>query len=239
MTTAGRTTAGRTTAGMTRGAPWLAAAVLVAAGGCVMDSLVADEESEIRLVRREIDGLEARLQSLRRAIGGLEAKAGPEAAAERRMDFQRDLKRAGLRVTARGPELVVTLASTVLFGPGEATIREGAGGPLLAVARAVARRFPERMVRVEGHTDSSRPRRVAERYPTNWELSASRALAVVRFLVSEGGLPREHVFAAAFGQYRPVSDNATPEGREQNRRVDVVILPPVGFEKITIAELGQ
>jgi len=209
----------------------------LASAGCVVDALVEEQEGELRAAQQEIGMLEARLESLRAEARRLEVLAGPEAAARRRAELERDLARYGLRVTARGPELVVTLADTVLFGPGEVAVRKEAKPSLLALAKAIRERFPERSVRVEGHTDSSPPRRIAEKFPTNWELSAARALAVLRFLVDEGGLPRDRAFAAAYGHHRPVKDNSTPEGREENRRVDIVILPAVGTERLAAAEL--
>jgi chemotaxis protein MotB len=210
---------------------------LAAAAGCVMDGLVEEQESEIRAVRSEIEALEARLDSLRAESQAIERRAGPEAVRLRRAALERDLQEWGLRVTSRGPELVVTLASTVLFKPGDAKVRKEATGALAALAGALAERFPDRAVRVEGHTDSTAPRRVAERFPTNWELSAARSLAVLRFLVDEGKLPRGRCFAAAYGEHRPVAENSTADGRERNRRVDIVILPPVGVERVTTAEL--
>jgi chemotaxis protein MotB len=207
--------------------------------GCVADSLVEEQEAEIRAARRGIDELEIRLGALRSETRRLERQAGPEATAKRRAELEEDLGRYGLRVTSRGPELVVTLASTVLFASGEVTVRNEAKAALTGLAEALNRRFPHRAVRVEGHTDSARPVRIAEKYPTNWELSAARALAVLNVLVEEGGVSRERAFAAAYGQYRPVSENSTREGREGNRRVDIVILPPVGFEKTTMVGLVQ
>jgi len=217
----------------------VAAAALAAGGGCVMDSVVHDEENQIRAVSREIETCEARLRWLGSGIRALEAKAGPGASAEKKRRFQQALAKSGLRVTSRGPELVVTLASTVLFGPGEATIQEEAKVPLIDLARAIIDSFPGRVVRVEGHTDNTRPRRTRAVYPTNWELSAARALAVMRFLSEEGGIKKGWVFPAAYGEHRPVASNETPDGRELNRRVDIVILPPVGVERVTTAELNR
>ena len=215
------------------------AAALVVAGGCVMDELVEEQAAEIRAARTEIEILEARLESLRAETRKLEAAAGPQEASRRRAELERELAGLGLRVTARGPELVVTLASTVLFGPGEVRVRAKGREALLKLAKAIAGRFGDRAVRVEGHTDSAPPRRVAEKFPTNWELSSARALAVLRVLVDEGGLPKDRVFAAACGHHRPVADNVTREGREANRRVDIVILPPVGVERVTTSELSR
>ncbi|MHC4248982.1 MAG: OmpA/MotB family protein [Planctomycetota bacterium] len=225
--------------GTTRRMALVATAALVAAGGCVMDSVVQEEENEIRAVTRDIEKCETRLRWLGRGIKTLEAKAGPGASAEKKRRFQEALAKSGLRVTSRGPEIVVTLASTVLFGPGEATIQDEAKVPLIDLATAITEAFPGRVVRVEGHTDNTRPRRTRAIYPTNWELSAARSLAVMRFLSEDGGIKKGWVFPAAYGEHRPVASNETAEGRELNRRVDIVILPPVGVERVTTAELDQ
>jgi chemotaxis protein MotB len=77
-------------------------------------------------------------------------------------------------------------------------------------------------VRVEGHTDD-RPIRTA-RFPSNWDLSAARAVYIVDALVTDYGLPPDQLSAAGYASFRPVDTNDTPEGRARNRRVDVVLL---------------
>ncbi|MHC4504752.1 MAG: OmpA/MotB family protein [Planctomycetota bacterium] len=215
------------------------AALLLAGTGCVTGALVDKESDGILAVRNDIAELKRQLAALRAEIRRAEVEEGPKVAAEKQAQFAGDLSKAGLRVTSRGPEVVVTLASTILFGPGEVSVRKDGREPLLALAKSLAKRFPDRFVRVDGHTDSSPPRRVARAYPTNWDLSIARALAIVRFLTEEGELPRERVFAAAYGHYRPVSDNETPSGRDANRRVDIVVLPPVRLKKVSTAELAR
>jgi len=211
--------------------------MLIAVAGCVSQPMATRDEGEILAVRRQIGALEKRFGRLRGEIRRLEVEVGSKAAEERRARFASDLARWGLRVTSRGPELVVTVASTVLFDPGEVSVRKGAQEPLAALSKAIGVRYPNRLVRIEGHTDNSPPKRVVRAYPTNWELSAARALAVASFLVEKGELPRERVFAAAYGQHRPVGSNEAAEGRDANRRVDIVIMPPVGIETVTTAEL--
>jgi chemotaxis protein MotB len=76
-----------------------------------------------------------------------------------------------------------------------------------------------KVIRVEGHTDDVP---AGGAYPTNWELSTARALAVVRFLQSQGIDP-SRLAAAGYGEYRPIAPNDTAEGRSQNRRIEIVL----------------
>jgi len=79
-------------------------------------------------------------------------------------------------------------------------------------------------IRVEGHTDDV-PLQSAQ-YPTNWELSAARAVAVVRYFTDDASLDPKRLSAVGYGQYQPIVPNDTREHREQNRRAVIVILYP-------------
>src|SRR2546422_11649754 len=65
---------------------------------------------------------------------------------------------------------------------------------------------------------------LTQRYPTNWELSAARAINIARYLQKQGVDPA-NLSSAAFGEFKPVADNATPEGRAKNRRIEIVLVP--------------
>lgn len=110
----------------------------------------------------------------------------------------------------------------ILFASGSATIGSDGRAALKAVAQAL-RGVQGKVIRVEGHTDNVPTAGTA--YPTNWELSAARALAVVRFL-QECGVDPTRLAAAANGEFRPVAPNDTPEGRSQNRRIEIVLAAP-------------
>ena len=91
----------------------------------------------------------------------------------------------------------------------------------------------DNLIRVEGHTDNV-PIETAQ-YPTNWELSTARAVNVLRYLVEEDHLDPQRISAAGYGQYKPRTDNSTPQARQANRRVDVVLLNA----NLSRAEKGQ
>jgi chemotaxis protein MotB len=118
-------------------------------------------------------------------------------------------------------KMTVKLKDKILFASGSASL--GAEGKAaLAKVAAAFKEMKGKIVRVEGHTDD-RPIGSAA-FPSNWELSGARALAVVRFL-QERGVDPAVLAGAAYSQYRPISGNDTPEGRSQNRRIEIVLAP--------------
>lgn len=115
--------------------------------------------------------------------------------------------------------LVISLAEAGVFAPGDATL----GPEAVVIIRALSDKLKQNNfpVRVEGHTDSV-PISNAK-YSSNWELSTARAANVLQKLV-EFEIGPDRLSAAGYGGFQPVADNATPEGRAQNRRVDIVII---------------
>ncbi|MBI4506764.1 MAG: OmpA family protein [Chloroflexi bacterium] len=138
-------------------------------------------------------------------------------------DLARDLGFAEvLRVGQRREGVVLSLSGNLLFSSGTAELRPE-GRQVLARVADVLRPLPNRL-RIEGHTDDipfSSPQ-----YASNWELSAARALAVLNYLRAEGGIAAERLTYAAFGENRPTAPNETREGRQRNRRADIVVLHP-------------
>ena len=114
----------------------------------------------------------------------------------------------------------VEIRTDILFPSGSAGISPSAL-PILAEVAATLKALPN-PIRVEGHTDNV-PIRGRTLYPSNWELSAARAASVVHLFTQEG-LPPPRLSVAAFGEQRPAQSNDTPEGRNANRRVLVVVL---------------
>ncbi len=122
-----------------------------------------------------------------------------------------------VNLTDRGLHLIIT--DSIMFRSGEAEIIE----PSRTILRILAGIIDDRIesVVVEGHTDN-RPIHTA-RFPSNWELSAARAAAVVRFLLEQtDALPPSRYMAVGYGEFHPRDTNATPEGRARNRRVEIL-----------------
>jgi chemotaxis protein MotB len=112
----------------------------------------------------------------------------------------------------------VEIKTSILFASGSARLF-GEAVPVLEELAGILARFPN-PVQVEGFTDNVPISTLA--YPSNWELSAARAASVVHLFTRAGVLP-ERMVAIGYGEYRPVADNDTPEGRAKNRRVVIVI----------------
>jgi chemotaxis protein MotB len=127
---------------------------------------------------------------------------------------------AGLHVLEVRGELVLRLPEKLMFDPGEAALSQDGKAALGAIAEELLTR-PVR-VRVEGHTDTT-PIHNA-RFPSNWELSMGRAMAVVAFLLENSKIAPGRLGAAGYGQHHPIASNDTLEGRAQNRRVDIIVV---------------
>ncbi len=127
--------------------------------------------------------------------------------------------RARARIVGAKDGFTVSLAEAGFFAPGEANVREDAQSLVTVIADAL--RDSPAQLRIEGHTDST-PIANA-RYPSNWELSSARASVVLGQFLARG-MPAAQLSLAGYGGERPIANNATPEGRALNRRVDLVIL---------------
>lgn len=122
--------------------------------------------------------------------------------------------------------LVVTILDRVLFPSGQATLTPEGQTVLKKVGRILAK-VRERQILIEGHTDNVPigPTLRAQ-FPTNWELSTARATEVIKYLISAAELPASHLSAVGRADTVPVTDNDNEEGRKQNRRIEIILLPP-------------
>lgn len=120
--------------------------------------------------------------------------------------------------------LTVNILDRILFDSGEAQLKPDGEAVLRKVAEVLGQ-HRKVTLHVIGHTDNVPIRAAARgRFPSNWELSTTRATAAVRFLTEQAGVDPRRVGAVGYGEFRPVADNATAEGRAQNRRIAIMIL---------------
>jgi chemotaxis protein MotB len=196
----------------------------ILSGGKSIQQTGADTESARPAATPPIPAIQAMTQQL-------DAAAKSKAAARENEDFK-SLKAqidayardhgltSKLQTTVARRGLVIRLLTDkVLYDSGSATLNTAAT-PLLDRIGSLLRTEFDHPIVVEGHTDDQAIS--SSQYPTNWELSAARATAVVRFFI------RDHVAAgrlaaSGYGAMRPLTTNATPGGRARNRRVEIVL----------------
>ena len=116
--------------------------------------------------------------------------------------------------------ILISLPESILFDSGEARVRAEALPFLKALSEILIEM--DRHIRILGHTDNV-PIRTAQ-FPSNWELSAGRAVMVVRIFSELNGVPITHLSATGFADSKPIESNDTPQGRTKNRRVEIVVL---------------
>jgi chemotaxis protein MotB len=146
--------------------------------------------------------------------------------------LENEIERGELTITNLEGKLSVNLLSQILFDSGKTEVK-AEGKKLLASLADVISKSPDRALSIEGHTDNVQiSSRLKDLYPTNWELSTARATSIVHFLQDEVGVTGDRLSATGFGEYRPVADNETVEGRAQNRRIQINLVPyePPAFQ---------
>ena len=136
--------------------------------------------------------------------------------------FEPEIKSNKVRITEDERGLIITLAGDAFFRPASAELDIEESRELLLRLSSLLKTLPDRKFRIEGHTDAT-PTDPQSEWPTNWELSAARAVNVLKYL-TEFGVPEQQFQVAGFADTVPLASNDTPEGRAYNRRVDIVIL---------------
>jgi chemotaxis protein MotB len=153
-----------------------------------------------------------------------------------------EIARGEINLEETGGKLRVGLVDKILFDPGEAEISKRGEEVLARVAEALVA-IPDKQIQVSGHTDRMPINsKLVERYPTNWELSAARAIHVVRFLAEKANVPANRLVASGYGEFHPVASNKTPAGRARNRRIEILLTPmlaPVAKAKLEAASASD
>jgi len=162
---------------------------------------------------QKIEELSSQLDELSRSKSMLEQKLSQEISD----------KQVKLQMMEKG--LVITVVGDLLFDSGKAKIRPEAYPLLDKVSALLKDNMRQFNIGIEGHTDNVPIK--ASGWKSNWELSTARALSVLHYLVKEQGISPERLSAIGYGEYRPVASNDSRDGRKQNRRVEIVILPNV------------
>jgi len=228
-----------------------AALLLALAGaGCVtrgahersLDSLrreVAELEHESRAKDRSIEALEserdkllAEIEDLRDARVSLQQDVADREAKLRKLgetydalvrELEAEVAAGVAQIEQLTEGMVFRLPPDVLFPAGSAELTPAGRSAVRDVAARIQGR--DERIEVQGHTDDQAiTGALAQRYPSNWELAGARAASVVRVL-EEAGIEPRRLSAISFGASRPLASNESAEGRAQNRRIEVRLVP--------------
>lgn len=181
-------------------------------------------------MRGKVDGLETENAKLKREIAAL-GKAKEEQVQKVSSTYESllekmktEISQGQVMISELKGKLTVNMVDAILFDSGKAEVKKS-GHEVLMKVISILKDVQDKSIRIEGHTDNVPiVGALTKRYPTNWELSAARAINVSRFL-QEQGIDPANLSAVAYGEWKPVSDNGTPEGRAKNRRIEIILVP--------------
>ena len=208
------------------------------------DKAVSDREELERILRSKSDSLSQSISELRRKVADLDAENARLAAENASLvkakeeqvqkvsstyedmieKMKSEISKGQITISELKGKLTVNMVDSILFDSGRAEVKKG-GHEILGKVVSVLKGVSDKSIRIEGHTDDVQiSRALAQRYPTNWELSAARAVNVARFLQDQGIDPA-NLSAAAYGEWKPVATNDTAEGKAKNRRIEIILVP--------------
>jgi chemotaxis protein MotB len=241
----------------------LAILLLLAGGvGCGVpqsqhDAAVADANKAKASCEAQLAQAQKDAEDLKEKVAAAEGRAGAadeatraeldelrkqKAAAEARLKlfdeflakFKKMIDAGKLDITVRRGQIVLALGTDILFDTGKTEIKDDGRASLAEVAEAL-KTVSGRRFQVAGHTDTV-PIKTKE-FPSNWELSTARAVAVVK-LLTEKGVKSDALSAAGYAEFDPATSNANDKGRTKNRRIEIVIVPNIE-ELVKMPELRK
>ncbi|HEY1173749.1 MAG TPA: OmpA family protein [Verrucomicrobiae bacterium] len=180
-------------------------------------------------LKAEVEKLKADLAKTQEELTALQEQnqAAVQAKSKLEEEMRTALQSKDITISELQGKLEVNILDRVLFDTGKAEMKAEGADVLLRIANILTN-HPNRLIHVIGHTDNIPIRASAgAKYPTNWELSTARALAAVRYLVEKANVDPHRLAAVGYGEYHPIADNTTEEGRARNRRIALVVLPEV------------
>ncbi|MCG3204599.1 MAG: hypothetical protein KCHDKBKB_01314 [Elusimicrobia bacterium] len=205
--------------------------------GCVSTSkykkLESDNKAQLEALSAKNQNLEKELADAKNANTALNQQAEDlRRASEQTQNqyrnvvgqLQQEVQEGNLKVTQYQNMLTVDVAEQLFFDSGSATLKKSGQNVLKKVAQALAQ-YSDKVIRVVGHTDNIPvSKKFQNIFPTNWELSVLRATNVVRYMQEQGNIEPERLIASGRGEYEPVAPNNTVEGRQKNRRIEIMLV---------------
>lgn len=183
------------------------------------DATNRTSSEELKRLAGEKAATQAELEELRKQRDAQEQRL---AAYRQLQERFRSLVDSGkLQIGFRNGQMVVKLPSSILFPSGSDAL-SSAGQAALTEVTAILLDFKDRRFLIAGHTDNVPIH--TRKFPDNWVLSTARAVTIVEFMIAHG-MPPTQVAAAGYGEQDPVAPNDNDVNREQNRRIEIILVP--------------
>jgi chemotaxis protein MotB len=189
----------------------------------------ANATSDQTTIRQKVADLEAENTKLKENLAEVKKKevevlTESNTYKQLMQEMKGEIAKGQVTISELKGKLTLDVVDKILFASGQSEVKKE-GLDVLQRVIDILKNVKDKSIRIEGHTDNVRIKgRLAKQYPTNWELSAARALNVTKYLQQQGIDPAL-LSATAFGEYKPVANNETPEGRAKNRRIAIILLP--------------
>jgi chemotaxis protein MotB len=208
------------------------------------EKLASDNKELEKLLKAKSDSLSKSIAELRQRVADLEnenARLQGEVAALQKAKEEKvqevsktyedllekmkhEISQGQVTISELKGKLTVNMVDAILFDSGKAEVKPE-GLAVLQKVVDILKNVKDKAIRIEGHTDNVQiVGALTRKYPTNWELSAARAINVTRYLQQQG-IDAANLGAVAYGEFKPVADNGTDEGRAKNRRIEIVLVP--------------
>ncbi|PKN76543.1 MAG: chemotaxis protein MotB [Deltaproteobacteria bacterium HGW-Deltaproteobacteria-10] len=195
----------------------------------VLKSKTDDLSKAISESRQKVADLEAENKKLKDNVAQLQTKSQEvekqsNTFQELMQEMKGEIAQGQIAISELKGKLTMDVVDKILFASGESAVKKEGLAVLKRVVE-ILKNVKDKNIRIEGHTDNIQiTSRLAKVYPTNWELSAARAINVTKYLQQQG-IDAKILSATAFGEFQPLADNSTPEGRSKNRRIAIILLP--------------
>jgi len=191
-----------------------------------LQDLLSERDAELASITRILDKVRDRFQVTQEEAAQRERELQESNKARKNLvnRLKKEISEGSIKISQMKDRLTIQIVDKILFASGSSEVTNK-GKAVLAKVSAVLKGVKENDIRIEGHTDNVPiGSRIKKKFPTNWELSTSRATHVVRFL-GEQGVDPNNLIAIGMSQYRPVASNDTDEGKQRNRRIEIVLFP--------------
>jgi len=215
----------------------LAVTTLGMLAGCVSQSTYVKEQtrangldSQLAAATKQNQDLSQQLSQAQQQLDQTKQTAEDLAKQKSEQDqvvssLQNEVQAGQIQITQLAGKLSINMVDKILFNSGSAKLNDAGQKVLMQVGNAI-KNVSGKRIWIGGHTDNVPiSPSLRDTFASNWELSTARATAVARFLQEKVGIPGDKLIAAGYAEFQPIADNSTPEGREQNRRIEILLVP--------------